>query len=404
MHLISSNRRPTRRRRVLFAVALAVAAATASACGLDFGAGNDFPFDGSVSEAAPPRDREPPQGTDAAEVETGADANDAAAQPDTTAVGPPRCPATVLSTPLVAVVSALRATMRVSAGSGSMAYVEPSTAARDAFARTVVAAIGGDEMRACALPPSYRVVELDDPTYGRVRLAAELDARGVPAPVLHYGAYARRVDFTATRALVVEAPHPLHDAATDDQAQDLFVRSFARYLLVAGSHRCASAAESMCSGTTTSCGARAPFRVSDPAHSTSHPFFAVHGEILKDPTLVTVQLHGNAAACPQALLSDASQVWPTSGFVPTFANALEAEGITVGRCGDGYPVAGCDLCGGTNVEGRFSAGSGDACTLPGPNGGRFLHLEQLIDLRRREAGAPTWGPVLRALEASLPRE
>lgn len=327
-----------------------------------------------------------------------------ASKPSTDAASDVSCPATVLTKPLREVVLALQASIRSSGGPASGAYVEPSAVARDKFGATVARALSGDEHAACDLPPSYRVVLLDDATYGKTRLVAELDGLGSSAPALYFGAYARRVDLAATRALVIEAPHPVYDSSTDDEAQDLFLRGYARYLLLAGAHRCASVDPSPCSGSTTACGARAPFRVSDPAHATAHPFFAVHRELSADQTVHFLQLHGNAASCPDALVSGASDSFPSTGFVSTFATALESEGIGVGRCGEGYPAPGCDLCGSTNVEGRLTAGSGNACTLPGSSDARFVHLEQLAVLRRRAPdGTPSWGPVLAAIEATLPR-
>lgn len=323
---------------------------------------------------------------------------------DASDVAVARCPPWAISGSLESFVAAGVAAMRATGGAGSGAYAPPSPAERDAFAAITLAALGGDEVRACDLPPSYRLAELVDPTFGAVRVVAELDALGAHAPSLYYGLYARRVDLSATRALVLEAPHPLFDANTADEAQDLFLTGYARYLLVAGAHRCAAADPSPCSGTTTACGARAAYRESDAAHTTSHPFWAIHREISKDPTLHFLQLHGNGASCPAALLSDLSGVWPATGWVRALGDGLAVAGVDLGLCGAGFPAAGCDLCGGANVEGRETAGSPNACTAEGPSAGRFAHLEQLLSLRRRGAGgAPSWGPVLAAVEASLPR-
>ena len=397
---------PRRRRRVfrLLAGGLLAWLGLGAACGgveplgaSDVDGGSDV--GGEVAPLAPEGSSDAPR--DVSDAALG----DAAAPDAPVSDGAtPRCPARALSGSLESFVAAAVAAMRASAGAGSGAYAPPSAAERDAFAAIVLAALAGDEVRACDLPPSYRLAELADPTFGAVRVVAELDALGAHAPSLYYGLYARRVDLSATRALVLEAPHPLFDANTADEAQDLFLTGYARYLLVAGAHRCAAVDPSPCSGTTTACGARAAYRESDAAHATSHPFWAIHREISKDPALLFLQLHGNGASCPAALLSDLSGVWPATGWVRAFGDGLASAGVDLGLCGAGFPVSGCDLCGGANVEGRETAGSPNACTAEGPNAGRFAHLEQLLSLRRRGAGgAPSWGPILAALEASLPR-
>jgi hypothetical protein len=289
---------------------------------------------------------------------------------------------------LLDLVDGIVASMRARAGAGSEAVVVPTSADRDAFAARVVASLAGDETAACALPPSYRLIRYTDGRAGSLAVVAEVDAAAQPAPSLFWGTYAApRAPTVATRAtLAIEAPHPLFDIGTERESADLFVQGGARYLIIAGGHRCADAAQSGCSGTTTACGATQSYRISDAAHATALPFFAVHVALSSTtPPLSFLQLHGNSQSCPEALVSDTSGHWTDAGTAAALSAALASRGVTVGKCGAGYPTAGCTLCGTENVEARLTAGSADACTQPGSAYGRLVHVEQLPSLR----AAPT---------------
>src|SRR6185369_2369741 len=107
-------------------------------------------------------------------------------------------------------------------------------------------------------------------------------------------------------------------------------------------HRCNNDLGSGCSGTTTACGADENYRISDAAHATQLPFYAVHAQLAAKSALQFLQLHGNSASCPSALLSDGSGAWPDGGLVVGLANGLEQRGVSVGRCGAGYPTSTCN--------------------------------------------------------------
>ncbi len=405
------------------AVATAIVATAIVACGTVLpGSAPEVPVDAeagapatSASSPAPPPSPTPDAALDAPQDTTpqadalmdGAAERDAPDAPDAPGdagpeAAPPTCPATPLGTTLRSLVDSLVASTRALGGAGSGAFQVPSPAERDAFASDALAALEGDETAACRLPSGYRVVTLLDGG-ASIRVLAELDAAGAPTPTRFWGSYGLREG--TSRALVLEAPHPVFDTNTADEAQDIFLRGEARWLLIAGAQRCANADPSPCSGTTTACGATAPYRISDAAHSIITPFHAVHRELsARDATLRFAQLHGNVAACPAALVSTSGSgsVWPATGFVRAFGDSLELGGVGVGRCGAGYPAAGCDLCGGGNVQARETAGSANACTTAAPDSGRFLHLEQLASLRGRTGGVPRWDPVLLALMVAVP--
>jgi hypothetical protein len=296
---------------------------------------------------------------------------------------------------LLDLVDAIVTKMRASGNSGSDALVVPTVGDRDAFAARVVAILAGDEAQACGLPPSYRLVRL--PT---LRVVAEVDGAVAAAPSLYWGTYAApRTRPTPSRRLAVEAPHPIFDANTEHQAADLFLKTGAAWFLLAGAHRCADAAASGCSGTTTACGADANYRISDAAHATQLPFWAVHAALSqRDGALAFLQLHGNAASCPSALVSDSSGAWSDTGLAGQLAAALIARGVDVGKCGAGYPTSACNLCGTDNVEARFTAAATDACTQMGTSYGRFVHVEQQAGLRTM------YQPLIDAAAATFPAQ
>ncbi|HEX4460352.1 MAG TPA: hypothetical protein VIA18_20385 [Polyangia bacterium] len=290
-------------------------------------------------------------------------------------------------------VDAVVVAMRAGGNAGSEALTPPAVADRDAFAARVVAILGGDEAQACALPASYRLVHL-----AGLRVIAEVDAGGAPSPALFWGTYAAPITTpTPSRRLAIEAPHPIFDANTEHQAADLFVQSGARWFLLAGAHRCADAVASGCDGTTTACSTAAEdYRVSDAAHATQLPFWAVHAQLSQlDAQLLFIQLHGNSDACPAALVSDGSGSWSDSDAAGELAAALVARSVAVGKCGAGYPTATCTLCGTDNVEGRFTAGAADACTMLGTTYGRFVHIEQQPGLRT------SYQPLIDAVNATF---
>jgi hypothetical protein len=306
---------------------------------------------------------------------------------------------------IAAIVSAMRA--GGNAGSGALSI--PSAEALGAFSAQVTAILGGDENTACSLPPSYRLLHLSDPNAGALRVIAELDSSGNPAPSLYWGTYAAPVTAPAhARLLAVEAPHPIFDTNTEIQAADTFIQGSALFYLLAGAHRCADAAASGCTGTTDACGATANYRISDAAHTEALPFHAVHAALsLAHPTLAFLQLHGNDEPCPDALVSDSSGTWNDAGLAATLASELTTRGIGIGQCGAGYPTSTCDLCGTDNVQARMTAGSSNACTTNAPLAGygRFVHVEQQLSLRLSpDAGVLGYPPLIDAVLATFPAQ
>jgi hypothetical protein len=372
----------------LRSIALALAVTLPSAALVAFGCGTSDDAkptgsDGGGNNVVP--------GSDAA-VQPGADAGVVVDSGP-----PPPCPAPPLPGTFAATISAVSGAMNIPNTDAGVMTV-PSDADRDAFAQAVLTALVFDGTSKCPLPPSYGVFSVKDQG-DDVRVVAELDAKGKPAPKLFWGTYAARRPGVGTRDVVIEAPHPVADSNTDTESATVFSSARAELYLLAGAHRCANPNASGCDGTTDACssGTNNPYRDSDAAHSVKTPFWAMHAAISAAGASPFVQLHGNTATCPDALLADGSGSYSDAGITAQLANALEAQGAKVGRCGAGYPTAKCTLCATDNVEARFSAGAvTTACTAMGTTYGRLVHIEQQPALRS------TPKPLLDAINATFP--
>lgn len=200
--------------------------------------------------------------------------------------------------------------------------------------------------------------------------------------------------------LGIEAPHPLFDAGTEMEAAEIFLASDARFLLVAGTHRCANAEASPCGGSSAACG-DGRFHVSDAGHVTASLFEAAHEALTgRFPGLLVVSLHGNAdSACEDVFLSSGAAGAPSPLLVALRDRLVAGEKLTVGLSGE--PRSNCPLSGTTNVQGRFTNGSTDACaSAAAVASGHFIHVEQKISVRTESA---LFGRLAAALVAIAPR-
>lgn len=194
----------------------------------------------------------------------------------------------------------------------------------------------------------------------------------------------------ASLDLILEVPHPIHEADSLARARTAFSSHGAAALLVAGSHRCASPRKSQCDGRSEVCGDDG-WRVSDPAHTADSSFHAVHAALVAlHPRALVISLHNMRAE--GVSLSDG-----TRGAVDRDAPVARAAALAR-RTLPGYPITSCNAgagvpvehrhCGTTNVQGRHVNGSDDPCDRGVRQGnGRFLHLEWNKDLPRLEADA-----------------
>jgi hypothetical protein len=186
----------------------------------------------------------------------------------------------------------------------------------------------------------------------------------------------------------LEAPHADSDEGTLLQSATNLVALGARAMLVTGANRCADAAPSPCSGTTTVCGKRG-LRVSDAAHYPNTFFTAAHRALRATyPDGVTVSIHGmeGPSGGEAAIVTDGTDVDHPGGLSVRLRNALNQHLTGKRRAyscnapadqGDHRP-----LCGTANVQGRIDNGVADACYATATVAtDRFLQLEQSAQLR-----------------------
>jgi hypothetical protein len=187
--------------------------------------------------------------------------------------------------------------------------------------------------------------------------------------------------------LFLQAPHPVYDRYTGEQAVETYLSVGARLLALPGTRRDSATAPSPCTGD---------YPESDAAHNTQHLFFRAHERAsLRDPATVTIQLHGfgsdslsrlqGQCGSTNSLLVNLSEgrAYAPHPTAPTFLQILEGKiqaGGAVTPCVYGADTS---ILGGTwNVEGRFSNGAEDACLEDAStSSGRFIHLEQSFLVR-----------------------
>lgn len=269
-------------------------------------------------------------------------------------------------------------------GARSEGFTKPSPAEQDEWRSVVTILASGDydaagaRLAASSLP--YQLVRFTDTGFeGRMVWALE---ENVP---IQKGWGDLYLNPAPRKDLGVEAPHPLFDTDTELEATNIFRGSAARFLLIAGTHRCANSELSSCSGSTTACG-DGRFHVSDAGHYAASMFQIAHEVFVGSfPAILVVNLHGNAdSSCEDIFLSSgvAADAQPILGQLRD--RVLAQGGLTVGIAGDG--ASACPLPGTTNVQGRFSNGSPDACAAYATAaGGRFIHIEQKIAVRTNPA-------------------
>ena len=211
------------------------------------------------------------------------------------------------------------------------------------------------------------------------------------------------INTNSTSKLILEVPHPTFDANTMDEGAFLLQELEARALFIAGTHRCANAEESSCSGTTDACGAEGAHRVSDVAHAIDNYFHAAHIATSDDTAnSIFISLHGYAQGNdePTVIVSNGTKVNVGAfAFINQLAAAFDSlfsGSDYANSCNlNGNPDF--DLCGTTNVQGRYTNGSDNECTAaPIGYNGRFIHMEQSASLRDDITG---WQIVADALAA-----
>jgi len=287
----------------------------------------------------------------------------------------------------------------------SEGYAVPSPQALTSFDALAAALILGrlDTVRSLAADVNFELVRLvdtgaDDNEFYCLR---ERALRG-------QGLYC--VDYDAPPTHFISVPHPLYDVNTNVESVDVLRGIGARFFALSTTHRCANAAESACSGTTSACGPTGPYKVSDPAHNVNAYFYhfgtAVHDD---SPASIAIQLHGcGSAVCPAngeagdvvaRISAGTEDNLPATELVNVLTSRLNAElqGLNLGSalsCSE--PVADKQMCGTTNPLGRYINGQVDTCQNPGVSftGSHWLHIEQSRNLRLDEGAGDAVTPAL----------
>jgi 3D (Asp-Asp-Asp) domain-containing protein len=218
----------------------------------------------------------------------------------------------------------------------------------------------------------------------------------------------------AKRNLVIEVPHEglLGDGPelnTGTEGVQIFKALAARALIINKEHRCSDPDASVCSATTTACGVSGPVRESDVAHHTANTFYLLHVRYNDmDPVTNFVQLHGFSATSGDMVeIGDGTNDFAYSGSVSvTFANNLRRYVPSPGAvCACQQGAGPSNLCGETNVEGRYT-NSPNTATCPAAtttHRNRFLHIEQALTLRDNDNNDGWyWGDVRDALLDTWP--
>ena len=279
----------------------------------------------------------------------------------------------------------------------SEGYSIPMAADLNAFDALTADMLGGqyDSVRAAAAAVNLELVRFTDTAAGNNELYCLRELT-----LLGRGFFCVDPDSSALHHISV--PHPLYDQNTNTQSITVMRETGARFLSISTTHRCANAATSACSGTTSVCGASGPYKVSDAAHNVDSYFYrfgvAVHDQ---SAGTHTIQLHGcGSTSCPSNM-DDADIVARlsagTTADLPATepVNVLNAElneELASFRLGSSLscsePSMDKRLCGTTNTLGRYINGQPDACQNPGSSftNSRFLHLEQNANLRVDDGG------------------
>ena len=260
--------------------------------------------------------------------------------------------------------------------SGSGEWVATTTAEQTGWRTAVNQMLGG----ACnfALPSAIataaQIRTFTDSGTGKsyCLLMEVLDANNNGKVDRGWGAF--MVDPNATLEISHQAPHPIADSTTENQAIGIFGGTNSRSWLMAGAHRSASNSSSSCQSS---------YGASDAAHNIDNMFHATNQELMAfygAANWQAIQWHGMAAdTCDpaNAFLSHGRTVNPVAGD----KNLLLKNNML------GYhptwiletPVSSCSLNATDNTQGRLINGvpAASVCgTAASSYTGKFLHIEQ----------------------------
>ena len=181
-------------------------------------------------------------------------------------------------------------------------------------------------------------------------------------------------------SLVIQAPHPVYDLYTGNQAVFCFKRMLPKAVFISGTHRCNNSEYSECSGTTTACGSNAPYRVSDNAHN-ANSIFQKSTELFfkKFNNTVFVQLHGFAQGSgdPDLIMSNGTRITPDIDYLSMIRDAFFQDDPSLTFKLVNIDLNWTKLTALENTQGRLINNSSDPCYENASScNGRFVHIEQ----------------------------
>lgn len=347
-----------------------------------------------------------PTSSNPTKTDPGTPSNPTTTNPTTTNPATPPPVAGACPADLATAQGDLRARLqnRPIAAAGSEGFVAPSAAQQTAFTQAFSAFVSQpSNATAQALTAlGFTASCFADPTNGNYLLVEDgAQNRGG-------GTYA--VSLQPAHDVWLEVPHAPSDEGTLEEGIQTLFTTKARALLITGSHRCADAAATTCSGSTVVCSGQ--LRISDVAHFGDNFFTAAHRALRTQfPSTVAVSIHGmDTPGGESAVTSDGTGVKRGASISLRFRNALNAllpGGLGAYSCNDsGDDGKHRDLCGTTNVQGRWDNASANACTANSSTpSDHFLHVEQGPELRgvasSQNLPATTLGQALNAVVPAI---
>jgi len=278
--------------------------------------------------------------------------------------------------------------------SDSEDYEIPTSAELDAMRGSIRRLLDGDGEEALDLAgdAGYRLCRGEGDEAEIVLWRPEADGEGGAWIVLRTG---------EARPLILGTPHAWLEYGVLDECLLAFEQLGARALIVTGTHRCANATPSGCSGSTLVCLAGdEDYRESDMAHVVDSHYQVAH-EALGDhfASHWVMSVHGfpySGISVSNGTHEDSDEGTPVALFAQALMDAYPGEYVT--SCND-FPGAVVDrrYCGTTNAQGRYVNGSPEPCTQAASSAEeRFLHLEQHLSIW------PEPQPVIDALDSVVP--
>lgn len=189
-----------------------------------------------------------------------------------------------------------------------------------------------------------------------------------------WGTFIINPDFV--RPIAIEIPHPVYDLNTHAEGTDIFRRTGAMVLIMAGTHRCANSEQSPCDGSFSGCGGTR-YAISDMAHYVQSPFQIAHETLYElFSETYSFSIHGHSReSCEDIFLSNGHITDSKNLLYDLKSSLLTSGGLSVAVAGDG--TSSCVLIGSTNVQGRFTNRSTAPCTIKASStNGYFIHVEQ----------------------------